>query len=133
MGSSKRKAEGHDWLNRATATLAQPRQKAPINSRSSQQIADDVGGLDAGQLLIEPLMANGESLMVEAQEVQHGGVKVADVDRILDDVVGEIVGFAVDHTPFDAAAAHPDGEAARMMIAAVVLLGQAALRVDRAA
>ena len=71
--------------------------------------------------------------MVEAQEVQDRGVPIAEVDGVFDDVVGEIVGLAVDRAAFDAAAAHPDGEAARMMIAAVVLLRQAALRIDRAA
>ena len=52
---------------------------------------------------------------------------------ILDDVVAEVVGLAVDRAALRAAAGHPHGEAARVMVAAVVLVGQAALRVDRAA
>src|SRR5207302_8128249 len=53
--------------------------------------------------------------------------------RALDDVVGEIIRLAVDGAALDAAAGHPDGEAARVVVAAVVGLRQPALRVDRAA
>ena len=45
--------------------------------------------------LIEPLIAVGEPLVVEAQLVEHGGVEIADMDWVFDDVVREIVGFAV--------------------------------------
>ena len=71
--------------------------------------------------------------MVEAQELQDRGVEVADVDGVFDDVVGEVVGFAVDRAAFDAAAGHPHGEAAGVMVAAVVFFAEAALGVDRAA
>ena len=71
--------------------------------------------------------------MVDPQAVQDRGVQVVDMHRVLDDVVAEIVGLAVDDARLDAAAGHPDREAARMMIAAVVLARQFALAVDRAA
>ena len=61
-----------------------------------EELLDHVRRLDAGQPLVEPLVAEREALVVEAQQVQHRGVEVADVDRVLDDVVGEIVGLAVD-------------------------------------
>ena len=61
-----------------------------------QQLLDHLRRLDAGQLLVEPLVAVREPLVVEAQQVQHRGVEVVDVDRVLDDVVGEVVGLAVD-------------------------------------
>ena len=38
----------------------------------------------------------GEPLVVEAQQVQDRGVEIVDMDRVFDDVVGEIVGLAVD-------------------------------------
>ena len=50
-----------------------------------------------------------------------------------DDVVAEVVGLAVGDARLDAAAGQPDGEAARMMVAAVVVGGQRALAVDGAA
>ena len=64
--------------------------------------------------------------------MQHGRVEVADVHRVANDVVTEVVGLAVARTAFDAAARHPGGETARVMIAAVVLLRQTALRINRA-
>ena len=69
--------------------------------------------------------------MIVAHQVQDRGVEVGDVERVLDDVVTEVVGLAVDLAAFGAAAGHPHGEAARVVIAAVVFLGQAALAVDR--
>src|SRR3954470_3493453 len=62
---------------------------------SRQERLDHAGRLDAGQALVEPLMAVGEPLVVEAEQVQHGGVEVADVDGVLDDVVRELVRLAV--------------------------------------
>ena len=41
-------------------------------------------------------MFHGEAVVVVAEEAEDGGVEVADVDGILDDVIGEFVGLAVD-------------------------------------
>ena len=51
---------------------------------------------DAGQPLVEALELEGEPFVVDAQAVQDRGVQVVDVDRVLDDVVAEVVGLAVD-------------------------------------
>ena len=72
-------------------------------------------------------------LVVDAQAVQNRGLQIVDVHRIRDDVVAEVVGLAVRDAGLDAAAGHPHGEAARMMIAAVVVVRQLALAVDGAA
>ena len=63
-------------------------------------------------------MAIGEALVIDAHEVQDGGVQVVHVHGILGDVVAEFVGLAVTGTGFDAAAGHPHGEATRMVVAA---------------
>ena len=60
-------------------------------------------------------------------------MEVVDRKRVLDDVVAELVGLAVDLAALGAAAGHPHREAARVVVAAVVLLGESALAVDRAA
>ena len=60
-------------------------------------------------------------------------MEVVDRERVLDDVVAELVGLAVDLAALGAAAGHPHGETARVVVAAVVLLGESALAVDRAA
>jgi len=75
------------------------RQRRPTacgDARLRHQFRDHAGVLDAGELEVEAEVAVGEPLVVEAEQVQHGGVEVADVHRVFDDVVGEIVGLAVD-------------------------------------
>ena len=57
-----------------------------------------------------------------------------DVDAVggIGEVVAEFIGFAPGHAWFHASAGHEDGEAARVVIAAVIVLGQGALRVGGA-
>src|SRR5688572_4415363 len=100
---------------------------SPGANESGEQILDDPRRLDAGQALVEAEVAHRESLVVEAEYLEHGRVEVADVDGVLDDVVAEVVRLAVDGAALEAAAGHPHGEAARVVVAAVVLLRQAAL------
>ena len=115
------------------ADIRDQREWAVQRVRSAHHLLDDARLLDAGQPLIEPLVAVGEALVVDAEQVQHRGVEVADVDRVLDDVVAEVVGLAVDRAALRAAAGHPHREAARVVVAAVVRLRQPALAVDRPA
>jgi hypothetical protein len=61
-----------------------------------------------------------------------GCVQVVDLDRILDDVVAEVVGLAVGDARLGPAACHPHGEIAGVMIAASSGV-DTALRKDRAA
>ena len=74
-----------------------------------------------------------EALVVDAEQVEHRRLEVVDVDRILDDVVREVVRLAVDDAALHTAAGHPDAVAAGMVVAAVVVGGEGSLRVDRAA
>jgi len=97
---------------------------------SCQQRLDHGRGDDAGELLIEALESERELLVVDAEAVEHRGVQVADVDGVYGDVVAEIVGLAVADARLDAAAGEPGGEALGVVVAAVVLLRQAALAVD---
>src|SRR5262245_10407165 len=60
-------------------------------------------------------------------------LEVADMNRVFDDVVRKLVSFSVDDSSFHPASGHPQAEAARMVIATIVCLGQLALRVDCAA
>src|ERR1041385_2666299 len=78
-------------------------------------------GNHSGELLLEPLKLKGESLMIHAQQAKHSGIEIANMNRILDDVIAEIIGLPVNVTRFRSASGHPCGEAARMMIAAVVV------------
>src|SRR5262245_49476831 len=65
--------------------------------------------------------------------MKQGRVQVVDVDRILGDVVTVVIGVAEAHAGFDAAAGQPDGEAARVMVPAIVIRRQGSLAINRSA
>ena len=66
----------------------------------------------------------GQALVIDAELMEQRRVEIVHADRILGDVVTEIVRGAVGDAGLDAAARHPDGEAARMVVAAVVAGGE---------
>src|SRR5688500_9074700 len=86
-----------------------------------------------GQAEVAALELVGQLLVVDAHEVQHGGVEIVDVDRVLHDVVAVVVGLPVDEPRLDPAAGGPEREAAAVVVAAVVGGGELALAVDRPA
>ena len=59
--------------------------------------------MNVGQPKIAALVAVGQPFVVEAQAMQNRRVEVVDVDRVLGDVVAEVVRLT-DHTRFNAAA-----------------------------
>lgn len=75
-------------------------------------------------------MAECETLVIKAQELHGRRVEVMNRNGVLDDVIGEVIRVAVDDTWLGSAASHPHREASRMVISAVVVLGQTALRID---
>ena len=89
--------------------------------------------MHVGQAEVAALVFEGELGVVDAEQVHHGRVQVVDVDGVFGDVVTVVVGLAVAHAGFDSAARHEDREASRVMVAAVVVLGEASLAVDGAA
>ena len=88
--------------------------------------------MDIGEAEIPALIGVDQSFMVDAEEVENGRIEVVHVDRITGDVVGEVVGFAVDVALFDTTAGEPHAEAAGVVIAAVVFHRQGPLAVDGA-
>ena len=58
--------------------------------------------------------------MVDAEQAEDGGLEIVDGDGVLDDAVAEIVGGAVGEAGADAAAGQEGGEAAGVMVAAVI-------------
>ena len=104
-----------------------------VPGRISGQDLLDHRAMHVGQAVVPALEPESQPGVVDAQAMQDRGVQVVDVDRIPDDVVAEIVGRAVGDPGPDAAAGQPDGEAAGMMVAAVVVGRQPALAVDGSA
>ena len=74
-----------------------------------------------GQAEVAAGVAVGEPLVVEAQQVQHRGVQVVNVNGVFDRREAEFVGGAVDRAPFHAASRQPAGEAVMVVVAAVEL------------
>ncbi len=64
--------------------------------------------------------------------MQHSGMKIAQLYRIFHDVVSKVVRLAIDDTRADAGASQPHAEAARMVIATLVVARQLTLTVHRA-
>lgn len=85
--------------------------------------------------------------VIDAELVQYGGVEIMNVDgtrskfflRWIDglavgtqDIITVIVSGTIGHARLDAAARHPSGEAARVVIPTVVILGELTLGVGGA-
>jgi len=51
--------------------------------------------LDTGEFLLQALELEREPFVINTKGMQHGGVKITDVDRVFDDVVAVIIGFPV--------------------------------------
>ena len=51
--------------------------------------------VDVGETEVAALVVEGQALVVDAEEVEQGGVEVVDVNAAVDDVVAEVVGLAV--------------------------------------
>ena len=97
---------------------ATSRSRWHLQMRSCENLADDSGRFDAGEADVEALIWNAQSLVVESEEIQHGGMKVADVDNVFHRVVAEFVGGAMGDAAFDAAAGEEHRKALDVVIAA---------------
>src|SRR5205814_1253274 len=98
---------------------------------SCQQPIHNTRWRRTGQFLFEPLEFVSEFVVVDAQAVKNGGIEVAHVHRVLHHVVAVVVGLAKRKSGSRAAAHHPCGKTAWMVIAPIVLLRQSTLAVDR--
>ena len=85
-----------------------------------------------GEAVVPSLEEVSELLVVDPELEKDRRMEVVHVHRVLRDVVAEVVGAAVGHAGLDAAAGHPEGEATRVVIAAINVAGQLALAVGSA-
>src|SRR4051812_24196142 len=78
----------------------------------SGEDAVDQLAVDVREAHVAAAPAVGGLLVVQAQQVEHGGVEVVDLALVLDGLVAVLVGGAVDRAaPPAAAAGEPEGEA----------------------
>ena len=83
---------------------------------SGEEVFDNVA-VHVGEAEVAAGVVVGEAFVVEAEEVEDGGLEVVDVDLVLGDVEAEVVGFAVG-AGLGAAAGHEGGEGLRVVVAA---------------
>src|ERR1051326_170338 len=93
---------------------------------SGQDALDDFAG-NIGEAIVATLESESQAGVVEAELLQDGGLEIVHEDGVVGDVVTVIVGGAVGDAWFDSRAGEPHGEAAGVMIAAVVVPGEFAL------
>ena len=77
--------------------------------------------MHVGQAEAAALVEIRQAFVIHAEQAQHRGVEIVDVDAALRDVVAEIVRLAIDQAGLHAATGHPRGETARMMVAPVIV------------
>ena len=80
-------------------------------------ITDDGSG-NVGEAVIAPRVPVGQPRVIEAQQGEHRGVQVVDVDAVFDRPVAEFIRRAVGHSAFYAPAGHPDAESPMIVVAA---------------
>src|SRR5437773_3105390 len=96
---------------------------------SHQNLVDNVAA-HVGEADVAALVFKSEPGVVDSEAMQNRRLQVVDVDRILRDVVGVIVGVAMDDSRLDATASHPHGKAAWMVVSPVIVFGQPSLAVN---
>ena len=83
---------------------------------SGQQVLHNVS-MDVGEAKIASGVSKGKSGMVEAEEVQNGGLHVVDVNLVLHHVKAEVVRPAVTEAALDSAPSQPHRIGGGMVVA----------------
>ena len=126
-----------------------PFQPDTMTRDSRYNVVDDVT-VNVGQAEVSSLVPVRQAFVINAEQMQDGRIEIVDVHRArrppfltrlrsqrhavgIRDVVAVIVGASVGDTWFDSAARHPGGEAARVVIAAVVFFREISLAIHSAA
>src|SRR4051794_24700708 len=105
------------------------RENSPARRQRSHESGEEVFdhlAVNVGEAEVTALKAVGELLVVEAQQMEDGGLQIVDVDFVAGDGKAELVGFAVNQAVLHAAASEKDGEAIGIMVAAKNFAGGSA-------
>lgn len=74
--------------------------------------------MDVGKSPIDPVVANKETFVVDAEQVQNGGVKVVSVCDVVNGLKRVIVGFSVSNARLKSSACQPRRECPAVVVAA---------------
>src|ERR1043165_8569874 len=86
--------------------------------------------MDVGQTVMPALETIGQSLVINPEAIKNRRLQIMHMNRVLDNVEGEIIGLAVGDPRLDSTTSQPDGKAFAMVIAAIVVVGEAPLAVN---
>ena len=79
--------------------------------------------VDIGQAKVAAGAAEGEFLVIEAEQRENGRVEIMDVNLVLNRRESEFIGCSVNVAALDSASGHPGGEAVMIVIATIDLAG----------
>src|SRR5829696_10143094 len=88
---------------------------------SGQEISQDAA-VDVGETAVDAIVTERELGMVDAQQMENGGVDVIPVDGIDGGFVRPLVALAVSRAAANAAAREPVGERKRVVVPSLVPL-----------
>ena len=94
-------------------------------SRSGEQRFDHVP-MDIGQSSINAIVTDGQALVIDAQQVQHGGMDVIDLCRVIavQRLVAPLVAWAIGNPTLNPTATEPIGKDIRIVVPAFASLGR---------
>ena len=72
------------------------------------------------QFLVQTLEGKIKLLVVNSELVQQRGVQISNSDRILGDVITEVIRFPIGHSALDPTPGKPTRKAARMMVPSLI-------------
>ena len=72
--------------------------------------------MNVGESSLDSVVIVGESFVIDAEEVQDGGVVVVPMDGFVDGFPADFVGCSPVESGFESTAGHPDGESVHIMI-----------------
>ena len=75
-----------------------------------------------GKAKIPTLKTKGQSLVVQSQQMQDRGVKIMDMNLVLDNMKAKIIGLSERDSRLDTAARQANGKCVWMMIAPVAMV-----------
>ena len=80
--------------------------------------------VDISEAAVDAVLTDGEAFVIDAHEVEDGGVEVVAVGGAFGSLESEVVALTIRGPGFDAGAGHPSNEGAAVVITAVRSLGE---------
>src|SRR5258708_30363198 len=78
--------------------------------------------MHVGQSALDAVLVEAELFVIEAEQMERGGVEIVAVARMLGGFEAQFVARAVAHAALDPAAREPRGERARIVVATLAAL-----------